>query len=180
MLKILKKVTTIILFSSLSLSASAAFIHFESDQSSYTVNEEIMVDVWINKANAQMDWLDFDMAFNADELLFDEFMLTDEVFDNTWFDFAAEYNVGGLTGITVNVGFIELWESALTDSFKLGTTRFTALTDVSNLNHIHVAYLDVQDINGDSISPQRVPEPSTLLLLLVAGLLFHKRLQKTE
>ena len=73
-----------------------------------------------------------------------------------------------------DIAFIPDWFNTLGATFKLGQLSFTALAPTSAT--ISASFIDVLNDTGNPITAQKVPEPSVIILFMLAlFLLMHKR-----
>lgn len=157
----------------LSMNANASLISFDVDQASYNDGDTVVVDIFLNSANPDLDWLEIEFLFDNSLLSFDQFFVTDDVWNNTDYDDAYS----DLSSLFVFVGFLADWSVELGTSFKLGQAEFIAIGDITDVN-LTTVDIFAQDADFNQIAPQQVPEPSTVALIALSGLLLMNRRRK--
>ncbi|MCM2680298.1 hypothetical protein [Echinimonas agarilytica] len=144
-----------------SFSATASVISTEFDQTDYAAGDNVAMDVFVNAANPDIMWLDFDLEFNDTELLFEQFDFTSEVINSSFY--ADAYDFFGAAPLTISVEFADSWDNALSRSFKLGTASFSALANT--IPSASLGYFSAEDANGNTIEQTQIPEPPAWALV---------------
>ncbi|XPF93142.1 PEP-CTERM sorting domain-containing protein [Colwellia sp. RE-S-Sl-9] len=153
----------------LAFNVNAGLITTTSDQVTYNAGDTVLVDLFINEANPSIDWLQVEYLFNNTELSFEGFSITNEVFDNTYYDdIFADVDL-----LTIQVGFLADWSNFLGTSFQLGQLEFTALSSSVSADFT-LADVFAEDKDFNPVSVQAVPEPSAIALFAL-GLLALRR-----
>ena len=155
----------------MSFSSKASLITFSDDSSSYLNGDIIEIEVFINNANPEIDFLEVIWDFDASLFEFDVLSVTDSVFDNSYFDDA--YAVGN--ELIFQLGLLANWDSVLGTSFKLGTFSFVALEDGVLSPELALIEMFAQNLDGDDINATSVSAPSTLAILCIAGMVFFRK-----
>ncbi len=164
----------IILSMVFTLNANAGLITTGSDQTSYNNGDIVTFDVWVNALNPDLDNLFFDLSFDDTQLSFidNSWFDSDEVFD--FFAFGDAFLLAPTT-VAVETFFLNGITDVVGTSFKLGELQFTALGNLTNPRLDFALLVDAQNIYGETIEPQVLPEPSTLALFSLMSLLFFTR-----
>jgi hypothetical protein len=155
------------LFTMIACNAHAGLLTQVSDQATYNNGDNVLVNFYINDANAAIDWLHAEYYFDNTQLSFNGLTITNDVYDNTYYDDA--YSVGNL--LTLDIGFLSDWQLNLGNSFLLGQMSFTALANnvgaTFQLEDIYAQNADFADVELQQ-GAQSVPEPSLLALMLLS------------
>ncbi|VEM00402.1 predicted secreted protein with PEP-CTERM sorting signal (plasmid) [Alteromonas sp. 76-1] len=155
----------------MSFSSKASLITFSNDSLSYLNGDIIELEVFVNNANPEIDVLEVVWGFDASLFDFDMLLITDSVFDNSYFDDA--FAIGD--ELVFQLGLLANWDNVLGTSFKLGTFSFIALENgVSSPELVSIEML-AQNFDGDDISATSVPAPPTLAILCIAGLVLLRK-----
>lgn len=169
----MKVVSLILVFSLvMSFSSKASLITFSTDSTPYLAGDIIELEVFINKANPEIDFLEAVWEFNSSLFEFDTLAVTDSVFDNSYFDDA--YTLGD--ELILQLGLLANWNSTLGKSFKLGTFSFFALEDGMLSPELLLTEVFAQNIDFEEINATSVPAPPTLAILCIAGVVFLRKL----
>lgn len=165
-----------ILFSAFCYSANASLISFDLDNPNPTTGEQLLVDVVVNNLNPEAAELSFDIAFDDTSLLFDYFILGDDVLFSGGFG-AIDTDLFS-SGLLNAAAFWTFASDKPGTSFVLGQIAFNVLADLSpsfNVSNVFAA-----DNNFSQIPSQgstQVPLPATIFMFLV-GLVAMRGLRR--
>ncbi|MCZ8531285.1 hypothetical protein [Alteromonas sp. PRIM-21] len=155
----------------MSFSSKASLITFSNDSSSYLNGDIVEIEVFINNANPEIDFLEVIWDFDASLFEFDVLSVTDSVFDNSYFDNAHTVS----DELIFQLGLSPNWSSVLGTSFKLGTFSFVVLEDGVSSPELTLVEMFAQNFDGDDIDATSVPAPSTLAIFCIAGIIFFRK-----
>ncbi|GAC12650.1 hypothetical protein [Paraglaciecola chathamensis] len=150
----------------MSFSSKASLITFSSDSSSYSTGDLIELEVFINKANPAIDFLEIVWEFDSSLFEFEMLTITDSVFDNSYFDDAFASG----DELLLQLGLFADWDSFLGTSFTLGTFSFIALEDGVSSPELLLTEVLAQNIDFEEINAKAVPAPSSLAIFCIAGI----------
>jgi hypothetical protein len=132
--------------------ARAELISFEPDQSTYNTGSLITVDVFINDANPDIDFISFEYIFAEPLFSFDSFLfetIIEDSFDQIdYFDAYIENDV-----FIIELGFLLDWSKVLGTSFKIGQAFFVAEQDDVSFSLTEDVSI-VEDSDGNPIQQQ--------------------------
>lgn len=180
MLSLLKKTIVLTAFFILPFTASASLITTSFDETAYSAGDTAEMDVFINSANPDIGWLDFEIGFNDVNFSFANFQFETAVIANT--SYTDAFDDFGLSPLTFFVEFTPTWSANLTSSFKLGTATFDVFG--ASMPVADITLYEVLDAIGDPIAtPQQVsvsqvPEPASIALFALAFAALYRKPKK--